>query len=162
MQNAEIMTQVPQVEGNPYLIAALVLAAICAACYGIFWRMRRDWGHDGLEAQRDKLRAELGEELKRVIDERDHLRDACERVGHERNLAVQQVGKMEGSIEVLTQQVETLETELHKTREELREARLEAAEDRLLLINMQGAMNQLLNGVAALGLNIEKLSEAPV
>lgn len=167
MPNASaISQQVQQVETNQYLIVALVLAAIFTAIYGIFWRQRRDWSHDGLEAQRDKLRLELAEELERVKDERDHLRDACERVGHERNLAVQQVGKMEGSIDVLTKQVETLEEELRETREELREARdqlretrAELAEDRALLKGMQDAMNQLIDGVKKLGLNLEKLTE---
>lgn len=160
MPNASaISQQVQQVETNQYLIVALVLAAIFTAIYGIFWRQRRDWSHDGLEAQRDKLRLELAEELERVKDERDHLRDACERVGHERNLAVQQVGKMEGSIDVLTKQVETLEEELRETREELRDARAELAADRELLKGMQDAMNQLIDGVKKLGLNLEKLTE---
>ncbi len=160
MPNAsQISAQVQHVETNQYLIAALVLAAIFTAIYGIFWRQRRDWHHDGLEAQRDKLRAELSEELERVKEERDHLRDACDRVGHERNLAVQQVGKMEGSIDVLTKQVETLDQDLRKTRAELSAARAELAEDRLLLKGMQDAMSQLICGVKELGLNLEKLTE---
>lgn len=90
------------------------VAAIAAAIYGIKRRLSADTSADKLDGKAEQLITKLETQLQRERDHSQHLGEVIERVATERNEAVQQVGRMEGTIQALERELNRVGCELVK------------------------------------------------
>ncbi len=141
---------VSTINTNLWVTTAMVIVAVFFALYGLYWRIKRDFKTDGLEAKHRALTDDLNAQLDRERQRAEVREQTIERLAKERNDAVSEVGKLSAQVEMLTEQVEKLERDLI-------DARAEVHETRMLLTSMQGAMNLILDGIRKLGVQLEDI-----
>lgn len=94
-----------------------VIYAMCGTGAGGFavWRyLKSSLNTDALDAKAQAIIKNLQEMLKSEWDKNQKLSDSIDRVAKERNEAVSAVGRLEGTIEVLSGQVNTLKNEVER------------------------------------------------
>lgn len=94
-----------------------ILYGLCGTGAGGFavWRyLKSSMNTDALDAKAQAIIKNLQEMLKAEWDKNQKLSDSIDRVAKERNEAVQAVGRLEGTIEVLSGQVNTLKNEVER------------------------------------------------
>lgn len=88
------------------------LGAIAAAFYGVKRKLTADANSDKLDGKATQLIERLEAQITQDQSRIDQLTTAIERVSSERNEAVQQVGRMDATIQALEKEVERLRLEL--------------------------------------------------
>lgn len=90
------------------------LAGIGLGGYGVHRKLKADRNSDTLDSKASAMIERLEEQLDSERKHNAHLAEAIDRVARERNDAVQQVGRLEGTVHALQSEVERMSTEVIK------------------------------------------------
>ena len=103
-------------EGLPQWLNMLVtgIAGLGVGGYGVHRKLRADGKSDTLDAKAQAIIERLENQLETERKNGVHLSDAIDRVAKERNEAVQQVGRLEGTVHALQGEVERMRAEVLK------------------------------------------------
>jgi chromosome segregation ATPase len=103
-------------EGLPQWLSTLItaLGGLGVGGYAVHRKLRADGKSDTLDAKAQLIIERLETQLGTERTTNQHLGDVIDRIAKERNEAVQQVGRLEGTVQALQGEVERMRAEVVK------------------------------------------------